>query len=240
MLSNAATQQKFSSLRKRLDQLGYRQPLGIESLPLVERLFADLLHTTDSLKQERQAKTNSSKDLGSSDEVSEILQPYKSDNARLVRENNELHKELISIKDQSDKAIKDLKAKFRKSEADRKDLLLLNNQYVLKVNNLEKESKQKSDKILSLQEKNMHAIVQTPGGRKKNIPFRRQRMEIDCLVPEAPVKPTETCQKTIDLLELADRQISALTLQIKNVQDEKQGLLDKVEIYRNQVKTLNC
>ena len=46
-ISSAATQQKFTALRKRLDQLGYRQPLGIESLPLVERLFADLVHTTD-------------------------------------------------------------------------------------------------------------------------------------------------------------------------------------------------
>ena len=33
-----------------LDQLGYRQPLGIESVPLVERLFSDLVHTTESLK----------------------------------------------------------------------------------------------------------------------------------------------------------------------------------------------
>ena len=32
-----------------LDQLGYRQPLGIESVPLVERLFSDLVHTTESL-----------------------------------------------------------------------------------------------------------------------------------------------------------------------------------------------
>ena len=45
-----ATERKFTSLRKRLDQLGYRQPLGIECLPLVEKLFGDLVHTTESLK----------------------------------------------------------------------------------------------------------------------------------------------------------------------------------------------
>lgn len=32
-------ERKFVNLRKRLDQLGYRQPLGVESLPLVEKLF---------------------------------------------------------------------------------------------------------------------------------------------------------------------------------------------------------
>lgn len=45
-----AMERKFTSLRKRLDQMGYRQPLGVESLPLAERLFGDLLHTTESLK----------------------------------------------------------------------------------------------------------------------------------------------------------------------------------------------
>ena len=49
-----ATERKFTSLRKRLDQLGYRQPLGIESLPLVEKVFGDLLHTTESLKSAKQ------------------------------------------------------------------------------------------------------------------------------------------------------------------------------------------
>jgi centrosomal protein CEP135 len=44
--SSAQAQQKFTNLRKRLDQLGYRQTLGLESLPLVEKLFADLVHTT--------------------------------------------------------------------------------------------------------------------------------------------------------------------------------------------------
>lgn len=34
-----AAERKFVNLRKRLDQLGYRQPLGLESLPLVEKLF---------------------------------------------------------------------------------------------------------------------------------------------------------------------------------------------------------
>lgn len=36
---NSSAERKFINLRKRLDQLGYRQTLGIESLPLVEKLF---------------------------------------------------------------------------------------------------------------------------------------------------------------------------------------------------------
>ena len=48
-----AMERKFTGVRKRLDQLGYRQPLGVESLPLVERLLADLLHTSESLKNSK-------------------------------------------------------------------------------------------------------------------------------------------------------------------------------------------
>jgi len=109
-VSNA--QQKFSSLRRRLDQLGYRQPLGIESLPLVERLFADLIHTTESLKNSRlntsTTAASSRRADGDGTYVASDAQidAYKSDNARLIRENNELHQQLIHAKEDSEFIIK--------------------------------------------------------------------------------------------------------------------------------------
>jgi len=108
--SNA--EQKFSSLRRRLDQLGYRQPLGIESLPLVERLFADLIHTTESLKNSRlntsSAVDGSRRADGDGSHVTSDahIDAYKSDNARLIRENNELHQQLIHVKEDSEFTIK--------------------------------------------------------------------------------------------------------------------------------------
>ena len=59
--------------------------------------------------------------------------------------------------------IEGLKSSVRKLEHENADLKFLNNQYVHKIRALEKESKQKSDKIVQLQEKNFHAVVQTPG-----------------------------------------------------------------------------
>lgn len=44
------TEQRYKEIREKLDRFGYRQPLSVESLLLVEHLFADLLHTTESLK----------------------------------------------------------------------------------------------------------------------------------------------------------------------------------------------
>lgn len=50
IMDNGILERRYRALRNHLDDLGYRQPLIIESLPLVERLVSDLLHTTESLR----------------------------------------------------------------------------------------------------------------------------------------------------------------------------------------------
>lgn len=42
--------ERYRIVRKHLDRLGYRQALSLDALPLIERLLADLIQTTDSLK----------------------------------------------------------------------------------------------------------------------------------------------------------------------------------------------
>lgn len=41
---------RFQTVRKHLENLGYKQALSLDALPLVEALLADLVQTTDSLK----------------------------------------------------------------------------------------------------------------------------------------------------------------------------------------------
>ena len=86
-------------MSSRLDQLGYRQPLGIESLPLVERIFSDLVHTTESLKK---AKLDLSKAPNDKGTVNTHIEAFKLDNARLVKENTELHQQLIKARDDAE------------------------------------------------------------------------------------------------------------------------------------------
>lgn len=57
----------------------------------------------------------------------------------------------------------ELKSRIRKLDHDMCDLRFLNNQYAHKVRCLEKDSKAKAECILQLQEKNLQAVVQTPG-----------------------------------------------------------------------------
>ncbi|XP_039606820.1 centrosomal protein of 135 kDa [Polypterus senegalus] len=218
---STAGERKFINIRKRLDQLGYRQPLGIESLPLVERLFSDLLHTTESL---RNAKLSVGKNEKENKNVDAYLEPFQAENARLVEENNVLHLSLLKAKEEKEKFSKDLKATIRKLEHETADLKFLNNQYVHKVKSLEKDSKAKAEKIQLLQEKNLQAIVQTPGGKKRTIPFRRQRMQIDQVVPPfsgsfMPVPQPED-PYVADLLQVADNRIQELQQELSRVKQE--------------------
>ena len=57
----------------------------------------------------------------------------------------------------------EFKSSLRKYEHENNDLKFLNNQYVHKIRAMERESKEKSDHILKLQEKNFNAVIQTPG-----------------------------------------------------------------------------
>uniref|UniRef100_UPI00398F6C8A centrosomal protein of 135 kDa n=1 Tax=Pristiophorus japonicus TaxID=55135 RepID=UPI00398F6C8A len=231
------SERKFVNLRKRLDQLGYRQPLGIETLPLVEKLFSDLVHTTESL---RNAKLSSGKTEKESKNLDSVLEPYRAENARLVQENNKLHQELLRVKEESDQHIKDLKYTIRKLEHDTADLKFLNNQYVHKVRSVEKESKAKNEKIQQLQEKNLQAVVQTPGGRKRSIPFRRQRMQIDQPIPPSGIASAPQIHTKdpyfLDLLNVADDRILDLQKTVENLKDELDKSDRGMRKFRRQVE----
>lgn len=60
-------------------------------------------------------------------------------------------------------SLEDLKASLRRVEHETADLKFLNNQYIHKIKMLEKENRAKTEKIQQLQEKNLQAVVQTPG-----------------------------------------------------------------------------
>ncbi|KAK5930835.1 hypothetical protein CgunFtcFv8_027042 [Champsocephalus gunnari] len=244
---NNNAERKFVNMRKRLDQLGYRHPLGIESLPLVEKLFSDLVHTTESL---RNAKLSAGKTEKETRNFDALLEPYRAENARAVRENNELHLELLKLKEEKDRVSRELKTHIRKLDHQTSDLKFLNNQYVHKVRCLEKDSKAKAERIQQLQEKNMQAVVQTPGGKKRSIPFRRQRMQIDDLIPSSSTSGYPVSQPDdpyiADLLLLADGRISELQediikvkLDLENAQEFIQHLNTQVEERNKEIERLN-
>uniref|UniRef100_A0A2K6T207 Centrosomal protein 135 n=1 Tax=Saimiri boliviensis boliviensis TaxID=39432 RepID=A0A2K6T207_SAIBB len=232
-----AVERKYVNIRKRLDQLGYRQTLTVECLPLVEKLFSDLVHTTESLRQSKLSAVKAEKESANFDFV---LEPYKLENARLSRENNELYLELMKLREHSDQHIKELKTSLKKCARETSDLKFLNNQYVHKLKLLEKESKAKNERIQQLQEKNLHAVVQTPGGKKRSIAFRRQRMQIDEPVPPSEVSsypvPQPDDPYIADLLQVADNRIQELQQEVQQLQEKLAVMESGVRDYSKQIE----
>uniref|UniRef100_A0A094ZEC6 Centrosomal protein of 135 kDa n=1 Tax=Schistosoma haematobium TaxID=6185 RepID=A0A094ZEC6_SCHHA len=188
-------QAKFTKLRKRLDQLGYKQPLGLDSLPLVERLFYDLVWTTENL---RKVRSELSSQIQIRSTVEDYIAPYKADNGKLIRENNEINHHLMVLRQDYEENIRD--------------------------------------------------------GGKKQLPFRRQRMDIDSLAPlskEAKTLNNENycCSiaqiwekanvkgipKTYNLLEIATKRCEELESQLHNLEEELELNEKKVENFRQQV-----
>ena len=77
------------------------------------------------------------------------------------------------------------------------------------------------------------------GGQKKNIPFRRQRMEIDTMVP--PSGPADTSASKVDdpyvadLLQVADKKIEELKESCDIMKEEKSGYEEKMKLLQKQV-----
>lgn len=171
------------------------------------------------------------------------MEPYQADNARVIKENNELHQQLLRLKENSEQRMRELKAVLRRFEHENADLKFLNTQYLQRLRNQEKESDRKTEKILELQEKNFQAVIQTPGGKKKNIPFRRQRMEIDCALPEWPVANGTTKPAAVtpdpyvaDLLQVADQRMSQLQSLVEQGEKRKEQLEDSLQSMRKLVE----
>lgn len=88
--------EKYLKIRKQLSYLGYTQNFPSDSLPLVENLISDLLQTTSSLKHYMNVCKEA---IHQKDELQGAAEPYKCDNAKLIKENNQLHLSLMKYKE---------------------------------------------------------------------------------------------------------------------------------------------
>eukprot|EP00041_Stephanoeca_diplocostata_P015961 m.309942 g.309942 ORF g.309942 m.309942 type:complete len:1111 (-) comp20206_c0_seq2:458-3790(-) len=238
-------EKKFKNLRRRLDQLGYRQPLGIETVPLVEKLFADLVHTTESLKRLKERGSTRAQEpkngTGGPINVEAAIEPYRVDNAKLVKEVNQLHLELIRRKDAMDSNVKKVKSLLRKVEHENADLRFLNTQYAHKLRVLENEAETKNERIQRLLEKNLEAVVETAEGGKRHIATRKQRMDVTSLVSPALAKDLQrlpapaVTHHRFDLLKIADARVLQLETENKAVHDDKEVILTQLQTLQAQI-----
>ncbi|XP_035738114.1 centrosomal protein of 135 kDa-like isoform X5 [Vespa mandarinia] len=233
---------RYKTVRKRLDSLGYQQALSLDVLPLIERLLADLIQTTESLKH---FKTVAQENIEACTQLQLIIDPYKCDNARLVQECNQLHLDLIETEEAYQKQIKDLKKQVYKLECECNDLQLVSSRNLQKIKDLETESAKKSKKILDLQGKCLKPIISNIGiGNKKRpcYPLRRPVIEAEPLPKtgssNSTLPSTHAVEpKILDLLSMADHRMSCLSHEVTKLKGELSLQTDNVYTLQNQLTT---
>ncbi|XP_046816043.1 centrosomal protein of 135 kDa-like isoform X4 [Vespa crabro] len=231
---------RYKTVRKRLDSLGYQQALSLDVLPLIERLLADLIQTTESLKH---FKTVAQENIEACTQLQLIIDPYKCDNARLVQECNQLHLDLIETEEAYQKQIKDLKKQVYKLECECNDLQLVSSRNLQKIKDLETESAKKSKKILDLQGKCLKPIISNIGiGNKKRpcYPLRRPVIEAEPLPKtgssNSTLPSTHAVEpKILDLLSMADHRMSCLSHEVTKLKGELSLQTDNVYTLQNQL-----
>ncbi|XP_047993395.1 centrosomal protein of 135 kDa-like [Leguminivora glycinivorella] len=100
----------YFNLKRKLEELGYNNSLPLEAVPLVECVLADLLQTTRSLQHYMDLSKEA---LMQRDSLMLEAEPYKCDNAKLIQENNQLHKHNMKLKEEYLKLSKDSKRKIK-------------------------------------------------------------------------------------------------------------------------------
>eukprot|EP00049_Salpingoeca_infusionum_P020636 m.364651 g.364651 ORF g.364651 m.364651 type:complete len:884 (-) comp27884_c0_seq1:285-2936(-) len=235
-MSSASVEAKFKALRTRLDQFGYRQPLGLASLPLVEKLFSDLVHTTASLKDAKEQVER----VVTHPPTVDLAQPLAADNAKLMREVNELHVALIKRKDLHSGQIKKLKHVMAQLQHENADLRFLNSQYAAQIKAQYSELDARKKRIDKLLEKNLQAVISTPSGGTTVIPTRRQRMELSAPLPPAePLtslpQPPRVDQAVLDLVEAGETERQRLADQIKHLEEEKGTVDTRISALQDQI-----
>ncbi|XP_076665146.1 uncharacterized protein LOC143367341 isoform X2 [Andrena cerasifolii] len=216
---------RYRTVRKHLDSLGYKQALSLDALPLIEKLLADLLQTTESLKH---FKSIAHENIEAHSQLQLAVDPYKCDNVRLVQECNQLHLDLIKAKESHQKQIKDLKKDVCKLERECNDLQLVSSRNLHRIKELETESSKKSKKILELQGKCLKPTISNVGLASKKrpcYPLRRPIIESEPL-PKTGAKSnllpnlSVAEPKVVDLLSMADHRLNCLNHELATKEKE--------------------
>ncbi|XP_043584009.1 centrosomal protein of 135 kDa-like isoform X1 [Bombus pyrosoma] len=231
---------RYRTVRKHLDSLGYKQALTLDSLPLIEKLLADLIQTTESLKH---FKSIAQENIEAYTQLQSTIDPYKCDNVRLVQECNQLHLDLIKEKECHQKQIKDLKKEIYKLERECNDLQLASSRNLHRIKELEAVSAKKSKRILELQGKCLKPSVSNVGlvSKKRPVfPLRRPVIESEPL-PKTGVKVTPLPNlsvaepKIVDLLSMADHKMNCLSHEVTKLKGDLSLQIDNVQTLKSQL-----
>jgi len=240
--------ERFQKLRTRLQDLKYHQPIDVASAPLVEALLSDLCSSNDQLVALRRQGDGQSQELV---DVQSQVHPLRKENSRLLRENNQLHLELITSAEEAARAQKEVTEASRRIEKQNADLRFAVAQQTERVRRAEEENaalRARFDASLEQSGKVLPSGHEVKAGRA-----RREHMEAHSPVaplslppsagvgllkgsPGAVTDPLDAGDdEHAELLRISEAQMSALQQRLSALEEELQGERDARDEARAQV-----
>ncbi|XP_057672202.1 centrosomal protein of 135 kDa isoform X2 [Diorhabda carinulata] len=203
-------EKSFAQVRKELDDLGYTETFRPECLPLIRRLLGDLKITTESLRKYMKISQQA---LEERDSLQLGAEPYKCDNAKLIKECNELHLAFIQFKEQHEKVQRDLRTK----------IISLENQ----LTDCGIEKQKLLDKLRDLQFDLKHPIS------KDNLQKSREQQSKTKLTEKSRQFHLSTAMAS------AESRVAFLSQEVKKLKDEQLHLLKNNDFLNSQLENRN-
>ena len=132
-MTESLSERKFNQLKKRLESLNYTQTLGVESVPLCERILNDLIKITEGF-QGLKRKNDDLKNLNDQSLIE--LEHLKSQTSKNSLESNNSRKEILHLKEVQDKAESQFRISIKRLEAENSDYKSLLSQKDLLIKTL--------------------------------------------------------------------------------------------------------
>jgi len=112
----------YNLLSNKLRKLGYNLPIGIESTQLVDRLLTELIAATQGYEK---LHNNYKKQKSELEAEKKICLPLRNENMKFVRENNELHLEIIKIREEFERNEISLSTSISKLNKEKQEMRFL-------------------------------------------------------------------------------------------------------------------
>ncbi|XP_044253848.1 centrosomal protein of 135 kDa isoform X2 [Tribolium madens] len=207
---------KAKKLRGELDELGYYLTFSHESVPLIEKLVGDLKTTTQSLQKYMKIAQNA---IEERDNLQLGAEPYKCDNARLVKECNELHQQFLREREENEKIQRDLKRRLELLKQDNIDCTTEREKLKSKIKQLEVEIVNCGEILLNPKQKSK------PGLKSAST---------TALIGQKSTRKAKNFELN-SAMALADQKIANLSKDIKKLKEHNLQLIEANEVLQSQL-----
>ena len=234
------TEERYAALKARLKEREIGGLLPVQAVPLVERLFDELVATQERASQAVRNHEQSRQEFLSSEQQ---LQPLKEDNVRLLHENNALHLELIHEAEREDEQHQQLQIETDKLKTQNTQLAFLNSQFHQKAEAAEAEAVKLRERIAELSDQLASGGAAAAAERKPRANISRPIAEA---VPGQQEAEDSALAERLDLLRVKDAQLDKLEALVNATSQQNEALeadlrtvLQKVSARDQEIERLN-